>query len=153
MIDNLTNRILWNNIYDQDAYRDPEKLRRLLYYHYNAIYKQVATQLFIWENLPEGIPDDFIENALFDTGAIMFANDQLIGQFVSAFTATGEIDMYNRPTAYTVANRSSLNGKEMKADDVVIIKNNVQMMPTFQLIQKNINELVEIHLTKLSNMT
>lgn len=121
--------------------------------HYTRVYSQLAKQLFIWEGLPEGIPEDYLEDKLYKNGSLMFTEDANIGFYLTPYARSGQLDMYERPTAYNVVSLSDMNGRVVKADDAVIIKNNSEFTPTAMLIKKNIDELVELNITKLSNMT
>lgn len=130
-----------------------QKFKIKLMTHYQKLYEQIATQLFEWEGLPENIPVEYIENQLFHKGRVMFAYDENAGYFVQPFTASGMIDMYDRPAEYTVAGLSNLNGKAYAREDAVIINNNSVQRPTKELINHYIEQLVELDITKLSNQT
>lgn len=136
------------------AQKNVKKLKESIRSHYKRIYTQVATQLFKWEGLPDTIPAHFIEDRLFRKGSIMFAKTDLTGEFVTDYVNEGTIDMYDRPTKYRVVNNDrNINGISFPREEVVIIKNNINKLPTEILIEKNIDELVELHITKLMNQT
>lgn len=133
--------------------KDIEQIKFEYRVHYNRVYRQLATQLFLWEGLPEGIPYDFIEKQLFDRGSILFAHDKNLGYYAINYSNSGMIDMYERPTHYNLISHTSLGGKQLRRDECVIIKNNIEDFPTYQMLKKNIEELVELNITKLSNIT
>lgn len=136
------------------AQKNVKELKASIRNHYRNIYTQVATQLFKWEGLPDTIPAHFIEDRLFRKGSIMFAKTNLTGEFVTDYVNEGTVDMYDRPTKYRVVNIDrEINGISFPREDVVIIRNNINMLPTELLIEKNIDELVELHITKLMNQT
>lgn len=136
------------------AQKNVKELKASIRNHYRNIYTQVATQLFKWEGLPDTIPDHFIEDRLFRKGSIMFAKTDLTGEFVTDYVNEGTVDMYDRPTKYRVVNIDrEINGISFPREEVVIIRNNINRLPTELLIEKNIDELVELHITKLMNQT
>lgn len=132
--------------------KDVIKERALLEKHYTDLYEQVARTLFVWENLPDGIPADFIERELFYTGSVLFVKDRQLGYIVSPYVES-HYDIYDNATKFQVRNekvRPALIGYYDR-DDVVIIKNNVNKVATMAMIRKNIAELIEIDITKKYN--
>ena len=133
--------------------KNMETYRNKVRNHYNLVYGNIARSMFIWKGLPEGIPEEYMEKQLYDVGSVMFAEDAMVGYFLTRYGAAGQVDMYDRQTHFNVVSTSGLNGKRYSIDDVVIVKNNKNLAATSHLIKKNIDELVEIAVTKQTNQS
>lgn len=90
----------------------------------------IATSIFKWENLPNGINERWIERFLYYHGECMFFKDETFGLMVSKTTRNG-VNHYDEPidlvpVATNFSNiRSYKNGVE-----AVLIKNNDLSIPT-----------------------
>lgn len=84
---------------------------------------ELSVSMFKWEGLPESIDARFLEMTLFNQGAAVFFEDEVLGPLALPFAASGAFDIYGIPTkrrAYAV------NGyhKSLNTSDSVIIYNN-----------------------------
>lgn len=92
-------------------------------------------QIFAYENLPESIPQSELENLLQRYGHCVIVKE---GGELYAITGgfSGENDVYNKPTEYTVSNVALKLSKTYKiGKDCVLVKNdfnNVGMLPIIQ---------------------
>lgn len=105
----------------------------------NTFIKQTldkTQQIFKYENLPDSIPESELENILQTKGHAVFAkHNDLLYVFSGGFG--GEVDAYNRPTEYTVANTALKFSKTFKLnEDSILIKNDYQHVGLLPIIQK-----------------
>lgn len=96
--------------------------------YYNRL-KELALNVFEWENLPPSVDERFIELTLFEYGYCLYFNDEIIGNLALTCTIGGRLDVYRIPIlrrAYAV------NGynKMCKSSDSVLIFNNYLHTPT-----------------------
>lgn len=113
-------------------------------------WKNIAINIFEWKGLEDISPtltSEIIETYLFDNGKCGFYNDSNLGYIALKLLRNGGVNIYGKPTAYT------LNGygytKNVKADDIVVIKNNALMTPTADAINMYVSILADIELTKM----
>ena len=115
---------------------------------YNDYFKRLyllATSMFKWEGLPNGIPERFIEDCLFTFGQCAFIEDPTLGFMVTKVAPSGKLNMYNMPIAYTC---HALEYHETwDKDDIVIIRNNAIETPTSHTIRLFAKRLTEVERT------
>ena len=113
------------------------------YNHYFRTLKMLSTVMYKWEGIPNTIPNRFIENSLFYHGKLAFFYDEEFGYMVTKCNQQGELNIYDEPIAYNCYGSNGYS-KNKNAEDVVIIRNNFDEIPTRELI-----ELFCIRLTQL----
>lgn len=102
---------------------------------YNTIFKEKFDQLceaykstLYFEDLPEEIPKEYVEDVMLHNGRIVFFKDNILDEYVM-LPAGGEHskDVYGRPTSVSVVGH---NGYTKKLEDnFVIIKDNKSCTP------------------------
>ena len=120
-------------------------INTLTYNDYYMRLTQLATTMFKWNNLPNLIPERFIEKVLFNWGHAAFIKDDEKGFMVTRITPSGQLNCYDDPvniTAYAV-NYS----KEYKVSDCVIMRNNPFEVPTSWTIRLFAQRLAEVERT------
>lgn len=94
------------------------------YLQYFNRLKELAISMFEWKNLPETVDARYMELKLFETGAIVYFNDDVIGNLCLECIQQGRFDVYGYPIlrrAYSGYNNYS---KLLKPSNSVIIYNN-----------------------------
>lgn len=93
-------------------------------------------QIFKYENLPETIPENELENILQTKGhGIVAKHENEIYIFNGSFS--GDIDVYGKAKEYIVANNALKLSKTFKLnEDSVLIKNDYQNLGLLPIIQK-----------------
>ncbi|CUU51225.1 hypothetical protein [Clostridium beijerinckii] len=121
------------------------------YYHYFNRIMLMLTSLFKWENLPNNIPERFIEKTLFNEGVCAFINDNEYGQIITQCTQGSEVNLYNEPIAWECF---SVNGyrKTFQSDELSIIRNNKYSIPTQYLIHHHLKRLYDLERTIDKNL-
>ena len=122
------------------------------YQYYYSYLKMLATSMFKWENLPNEIPERFIERTLFYTGKLAFFYDNTMGFMVTKCNDNGSYNCYDEPVAYECY---ATNGyrKNVRASDCVIIRNNVNCVPTMVYADYFVHKLWEIDVAIQSNLS
>lgn len=109
----------------------------------------ISRALFKWDNLPNGIDENWIERYLFSEGKCLFYKDPTIGYMVAKMGESGPLNYYDEPTAVTpYATNYLYNGKQLENNvNCVIIRNNDIMIPTSPTIQLYAYKLTNIDRT------
>ncbi len=94
------------------------------YMYYLQRLIELSISMFEWKNLPSTIDARYIELRLFETGQVVYFNDDVMGNLCLDCVSTGNFDVYGNPIkrrAYSYYNNYQ---KELNNKDSVIIWNN-----------------------------
>lgn len=119
------------------------ELNNKTYIDYYDRLKELALNVFEWENLPPSVDERFLELTLFDLGYCLYFNDEIIGNLALTCTIGGQLDVYCIPLmrrAYAVNGYNKL----CTAKDSVLIFNNYLHTPTQLTIELFARRLYEI---------
>jgi hypothetical protein len=121
------------------------------YYHYFNRIMLMLTSMFKWENLPNNIPERFIEKTLFNEGVCAFIDDEIYGQIVTQCTQSNDVNLYNEPTSWECY---SVNGykETYQTDEIEIIRNNKYSIPTQYLIHHHLKRMYDLERTIDKNL-
>lgn len=104
---------------------------------FNNIYNRlrlIALSIFEWEGFPESCNTRFLEKTLFDVGQAVFFDKKELGKIFSKVTDSNTINHYDEPTEY-IADSVSFH-EHLKPDECVIIRNNIESIPTCEIIEE-----------------
>lgn len=119
------------------------ELNNKTYIDYYDRLKELALNVFEWENLPPSVDERFLELTLFDLGYCLYFNDEIIGNLALTCTIGGQLDVYRIPVmrrAYAVNGYNKL----CTSKDSVLIFNNYLHTPTQLTIELFARRLYEI---------
>lgn len=119
-------------------------------YYYNRL-KEIAISCIEWKNLPDTVDARFLELTLFEDGAGVYFNDEVLGNLFLQATLDGRLNVYREPKntkAYAV------NGylKDLNETNSVIIHNNmlhtnsVEACKMFALRLANIDRTIDVNI-------
>lgn len=108
-------------------------------------YKLIAMNAYEWEGLPEGITSRHIERELFHRGQAIFFRDPQMSWMCLQAAETGKVNVYGDPLEYRAVGVGY--DKLFKADDVVIVRNNMLKLATEPFIMFYVNKLTEAERT------
>lgn len=91
-------------------------------------YKNIALNLYKWENLPNGIESRFIEEQLFENGQVGFTNHPHLGFIALKSSSGGGLNIYGVPTSYILTGVNFTH--RVTGDECVRILNNDTAIPT-----------------------
>lgn len=118
-------------------------LNNSTYLDYYYRLKNLALNVFKWENLPDTVDERFLELTLFEKGYLLYFNDEDIGDIALTCTIGGELNIYNIPKRRTAYSTSGYR-RNMNEDNSVLIFNNFLHMPTESTIRLFALRLYEI---------
>ena len=108
-------------------------------------FRLIAMNAFKWENLPDGIQERHIERELFSHGKAVFFKRPDHGFMCLEGQDAGKFNVYGDPTEYAVYGFGYT--RRVKANDCVIIENNMLRLPTDNFIMFYVNKITEAERT------
>lgn len=94
------------------------------YLQYFNRLKELAISMFEWKNLPETVDARYMELKLFETGAVVYFNDDVIGNLCLECIQQGRFDVYGYPILRRAYSGYNNYRKLLKPSNSVIIYNN-----------------------------
>ena len=138
-----------------------ENCRGANFKYFYEMYKSMICQLFRWENLPNGLTSERLEEMLFDKGKILCLKyktkvdgiDSDIDSPVIFLPITGEynLNIYNQPQFFS-AGYKNVNVNSIPREQCVVIKNNWCMQPTRPLVEYYVEKMLNIDSAKDLNI-
>lgn len=108
-------------------------------------FKLIATNLFEWENLPDGIDEKHIENFLFSDGVAIFFRDPSMSYMCLKADAGANLNVYGEPLGWWA---TGFNYHQYyDAENCVIISNNKLRIATNDFVMFYVNKLAEAERT------
>lgn len=106
------------------VFEDSLLMNNRTYMQYLNRLTELAISMFEWKNLPETVDARYLELHLFETGCMVYFNDEVIGNLCLDCIPNGRLDVYGNPIlrrAYSAYNNYQ---KLLKESNSVIIWNN-----------------------------
>ena len=128
-------------------FKEYEKhLNELTFADYYKKLSLLAKSIFKWNNLPNGIDEKWIEEALFSEGKCMFFKDSKLGFMVAKCNIDGMLNPYNEPTYLrpVMLNYPEIAKSYENDVECVLIKNNDEMLPTKSSVELYAYRLTDI---------
>ena len=119
-------------------------------YYYNRL-KEIAISCIEWKNLPDTVDARFLELTLFEDGAGVYFNDEVLGDLFLQATLDGRLNVYREPKntkAYAVTGYL----KDLNDTNSVIIHNNmlhtnsVEACKMFAMRLANIDRTIDVNI-------
>ena len=105
-------------------------------------YKNIALNVYTWENLPNGIEPRHIERALFEKGEAFFFDDELLGFMCLPSSGTNNLNVYGDATSVMVNGHGFC--KQLNIKKGVRILNNDSATPTHSHVDHYSRKLAEV---------
>ena len=114
-----------------------ELLNNATYIDYYNRLRLIAKTMFEWTGFPEKVNTRYLEKMLYYYGSCCFYDDDDFGLMVAKCNTCNIQNIYDEPThVTTVSQDPKYKAKTLKVDDeCVLIRNNVEMLPTDYTIQ------------------
>lgn len=98
------------------------------YIDYYKRLRLLALSMFEWINLPQGMNALFLERTLYENGIACFVNDSEKGYMNLRCTPSDKLNVYEEAQKYTAY--SIEYNKVYDKDDIIIVYNNIEALPT-----------------------
>lgn len=108
-------------------------------------FRLVSMNEWVWEGLPDGIQPRHIEKLLFSRGMAAFFKAPGMSFMCLECDPGGRVNVYGDSTGYRVHGYNYQ--KYLKADDCVIIRNNLLSLPSEPFVMHYVNKLTEAERT------
>lgn len=99
-------------------------LNNTTYVVYLERLTELAISMFEWRNLPETVDQRYLELHLFEKGAVVYFEDDVIGQMCLDVITQGRLNVYGYPVARRAYSSYNQYQKQLTEEDSVIIYNN-----------------------------
>ena len=133
-----------------DIYNDLVKEEKRLMLIHLEHYRNIALNLYEWENLPEGMESRHIEQALLYNGQAFFYEHDHLGFICLPCSNSGQMNIYGEPTIVMVSGHGFSENKHMT--DGIRILNNPRVMATDIILTYYCTKLAQIDSTINTNL-
>ena len=99
-------------------------LNSLTYRQYLNRLTELAISMFEWKNLPRTVDARYLELHLFETGCMVYFNDEVIGNLCLDCLVQGRLDVYGNPLLRRAYSGYNNYQKLLKYNNSVIVWNN-----------------------------
>lgn len=107
-----------------DFFGDSATLNNLTYMQYLNRLTELAISMFEWKNLPPSVDARYLELHLFETGCMVYFNDDVLGNLCLDCITNGNLDVYGNPISRRAYSGYNNYQKVLSEDNSVIIWNN-----------------------------
>lgn len=108
----------YNDIVASAVYNDE------IFFHYFNTFYELAMNRFKWKNLPDEIPNRYLEQHLCDNGLMVFFKDEEMKKFCCLTGTASGFDLYYNPTHFNVVGGNGYSNNELDNTNAVAIWNN-----------------------------
>lgn len=109
-----------NNIFDESM-----MLNNLTYRQYLNRLTELAISMFEWKNLPDTVDERYLELHLFETGCMVYFQDDILGDLCLDSITNGKLSVYGDPLLRRAYSGYNNYQKLVSYKDSVIIWNNL----------------------------
>lgn len=107
-----------------DMFGDTATLNNLTYMQYLNRLTELAISMFEWKNLPPSVDSRYLELHLFETGCMVYFDDDVLGNLCLDCIASGRLGVYGDPVLRRAYSGYNNYQKLLKESNSVIIWNN-----------------------------
>ena len=133
-----------------DIYNDLVKEEKRLMLIHLEHYRNIALNLYEWENLPKGMESRHIEQALLYNGQAFFYEHDHLGFICLPCSNSGQMNIYGEPTIVMVSGHGFSENKHMT--EGIRILNNPRVMATDIILTYYCTKLAQIDSTINTNL-
>jgi len=99
-------------------------------YYFNKLF-ELAISMFEWKNLPPTVNRRYLELELFETGCMVYFQDEVMGDLCLNCLYNGRLDVYGDPVLRRAYSRYNKYQKLLKPSNSVVIWNNYLHLPSY----------------------
>lgn len=99
-------------------------LNNLTYMQYLNRLTELAISMFEWKNLPSSVDPRYLELHLFETGCMVYFDDEVLGNLCLDCITNGRLDVYGNPILRRAYSGYNNYQKLLKESNSIIIWNN-----------------------------
>ena len=107
-----------------NLFEDSARLNNLTYQQYLDRLTELAISMFEWKNLPPSVDARYLELHLFETGCMVYFNDDVLGNICLDCIANGRLGIYGDPILRRAYSGYNNYNALLKESNSVIVWNN-----------------------------
>ena len=107
-----------------NLFEDSARLNNLTYKQYLHRLTELAISMFEWKNLPPSVDARYLELHLFETGCMVYFNDDVLGNICLDCIANGRLGIYGDPILRRAYSGYNNYNALLKESNSVIVWNN-----------------------------
>lgn len=107
-----------------NLFEDSARLNNLTYKQYLDRLTELAISMFEWKNLPPSVDARYLELHLFETGCMVYFNDEVLGNICLDCIANGRLGIYGDPILRRAYSGYNNYNALLKENNSVIVWNN-----------------------------
>lgn len=107
-----------------NLFEDSARLNNLTYKQYLDRLTELAISMFEWKNLPPSVDARYLELHLFETGCMVYFNDDVLGNICLDCNANGRLGIYGDPILRRAYSGYNNYNALLKESNSVIVWNN-----------------------------
>lgn len=107
-----------------NLFEDSARLNNLTYKQYLDRLTELAISMFEWKNLPPSVDARYLELHLFETGCMVYFNDDVLGNICLDCIANGRLGIYGDPILRRAYSGYNNYNALLKESNSVIVWNN-----------------------------
>lgn len=109
---------------EKTLFGESANVNNLTYMQYLNRLTELSVSMFEWKNLPPTVDARYLELHLFETGSMVYFNDEVIGNLCLDCLPSGRLDVYGNPVLRRAYSGYNNYQKLLKESNSVIIWNN-----------------------------
>ena len=109
---------------EKTLFGESATVNNLTYLQYLNRLTELSVSMFEWKNLPPTVDARYLELHLFETGSMVYFNDEVIGNLCLDCLPSGRLDVYGNPVLRRAYSGYNNYQKLLKESNSVIIWNN-----------------------------
>lgn len=109
---------------EKTLFGESATVNNLTYMQYLNRLTELSVSMFEWKNLPPTVDERYLELHLFETGSMVYFNDEVIGNLCLDCLPSGRLDVYGNPVLRRAYSGYNNYQKLLKESNSVIIWNN-----------------------------
>lgn len=136
---------------NKDQFNQSAVDNNLTFRQYLDRLTELSISMFEWRNLPPTVDARYIELQLFETGCMVYFDDDVIGNLCLNCLYNGQFDVYGNPTSRRAYSKYNQYQKELNQDDSVVIWNNylrtnsIMQIRQYALRLYNLDRIIDVN--------
>lgn len=136
---------------NKDQFNQSAVDNNLTFRQYIDRLTELSISMFEWRNLPPTVDGRYIELQLFETGCMVYFDDDVIGNLCLNCLYNGQFDVYGNPTSRRAYSKYNQYQKELNQEDSVVIWNNylrtnsIMQIRQYALRLYNLDRIIDVN--------
>lgn len=136
---------------NKDMFNSSVLDNNLTYKQYLDRLLELSISMFEWRNLPDTVDARYIELQLFETGCMVYFDDDILGNLCLNCLYNGQFDVYGNPVSRRAYSRYNNYQKILTPDNSVVIWNNYlhsnSVMQVIQYAKRlyNLDRIIDVN--------